>query len=132
MQMSDHVLLLTQLDLPCLRNVVRILSSLERQEGLNDKIRVVVNRVGIEKNQISFSSAEETINREIFWKIPNNYGVVAESRNNGVPLIKHAPKAAVTVSLSEMAAKISTPSGEQDEEADEKKEKKGWLKFLSK
>ncbi len=132
MQMSDHVLLLTQLDLPCLRNVVRILSSLERQEGVNEKIRVVVNRVGIEKNQISFSSAEETINREIFWKIPNNYGVVAESRNNGVPLIKHAPKAAVTVSLLEMAAKISSPPSEMVDEADEKKEKRGWLKFLSK
>jgi len=132
MEMSDHVLLLTQLDLPCLRNVVRILSSLDRQETVEDKLRVVVNRVGIEKNQISFSSAEETINREIFWKIPNNYGVVAESRNNGVPLIKHAPKAAVTLSLAELAQKLCSTSAELTDESDEKKEKRGWLKFLSK
>lgn len=133
MQMSEQVLLLTQLDLPCLRNVVRIMSMLEKQEGINDKIRVVVNRVGIEKNQISFSSAEETINRGIFWKIPNNYGVVAESRNNGIPLVRHAPKAAVTVSLSELASKLSSFNSRSEEElVEEKKEKKGWLKFLSK
>lgn len=133
MQMSDHVLLLTQLDLPCLRNVVRIMSALEKQDGIHDKIRVVVNRVGIEKNQISFASAEETINREIYWKIPNNYSVVAESRNNGIPLIRHAPKAAVTVSLTELAAKLETYKAKTEEEVvEEKKERKGWLKFLSK
>jgi pilus assembly protein CpaE len=132
MQMADHVLLLTQLDLPCLRNVVRILTSLERLGEVHKRVKIVVNRVGIEKNQISFSSAEETISREIFWKIPNNYSAVAESRNNGVPLIRHAPKAAVTVSLQELSERLCAPAAAEEVASEEKKERKGWLKFLSK
>ena len=46
LEASDHILLLTQLDLPCLRNVVRLLSSLEAYEGVNEKVHVVVNRSG--------------------------------------------------------------------------------------
>ena len=40
MQAADHILLVTQLDLPCLRNVVRLLMSMDEIEGLKDKIRV--------------------------------------------------------------------------------------------
>ena len=50
---SDHILLLTQLDLPCLRNVVRLLSALEGEDGLKDRVRVVVNRSGLDTTQIS-------------------------------------------------------------------------------
>lgn len=133
MQMADHIILLTQLDLPCLRNVVRILTSMEHHAGIGEKVKIVVNRSGLDKSQISSANAEETINREIFWRIPNNYSIIAESRNNGVPLISHAPKAAITVSISELAEKLcgleSTPTAEVESD---KKEKKGWLKFLSK
>ena len=72
-EMSEHVLLITQLDLPCLRNVVRLLTSLENYEGVSERVKIVVNRSGLDKSQISTSNAEETINREIFWRVPNNY-----------------------------------------------------------
>ena len=110
--------------------MVRLLSSLESYEGVNEKVNVVVNRAGLDKAQISSAKAEETIDREIFWRIPNNYGVISECRNNGVPLLQQAPKAAITHSISELAEKLS---GEQREEVEpEKKDKKNWLNFLSK
>ena len=43
--------------------------------------------------------AQETIGREIFWQLPNDYRVMVEVRNNGVPLIEQAPKAAITQSI---------------------------------
>ena len=132
LQAAQHILLLTQLDLPCLRNVVRLLSSLEVYEGVNEKIKIVVNRAGLDKTQISSSKAEETIDREIFWRIPNNYSVISECRNNGVPLIQQAPKAAITHSISELAEKLIGHQSSESEVADAKKDKKGWLKFLSK
>ncbi len=132
LQAAQHILLLTQLDLPCLRNVVRLLSSLEVYEGVNEKIKIVVNRAGLDKTQISSSKAEETIDREIFWRIPNNYSVISECRNNGVPLIQQAPKAAITHSISELAEKLIGHQSSESEVADVKKDKKGWLKFLSK
>ncbi len=130
LQSSDHIVLLTQLDLPCLRNVVRLLSSLELYDGVQDKVKIVVNRTGLDKSQISSSKAEETIDREIYWRIPNNYSVVSECRNNGKPLIRSAPKAAITQSICELAEKLA--GGFVVEESEDKKGKKSWLKFLSK
>ena len=126
---SEHILLLTQLDLPCLRNVVRLLSSLESQEGLKDCVRVVVNRSGLDNAQISSKTAEETIAREIFWRIPNNYAIVSDCRNNGVPLIKSAPKAAITHSIAELARKLS--GNELAVEEAQKEKKKNWIPFLN-
>lgn len=130
---SDHIVLLTQLDLPCLRNVVRLLASLEAYDGVQEKVKIVVNRSGLDKSQISKSKAEETIDREIYWKIPNNYSVVSECRNNGRPLIKSAKNAAITQSIVELAEKLAGGKVPDQEESEEgKKGKKSWLQFLSK
>ncbi len=128
---SQHILLLTQLDLPCLRNVVRLLTSLEAYEGVNDKIHIVVNRAGLEKTQISASKAEETIDREIFWRIPNNYSIISECRNNGVPLQQQAPKAAITNSIMELAEKLCGYEFSAGGEGGSSSEgaKKSWFSF---
>jgi len=131
LESSDTVVLLTQLDLPCLRNVVRLFSAFEVYENVSSKVKVVVNRSGLDKTQISADKAEETIDREIYARVPNNYFVISECRNNGVPLITQAPKAAVTVAIQELAHKLAGSEPEQSEEGDEKG-KKSWLKFLSK
>jgi len=131
LESADSIVLLTQLDLPCLRNVVRLLSSLETYDDVNDKIRIVVNRVGLDKMQISSTKAEETIDRDIFWRIPNNYPVISECRNNGVPLLENAKNAAITQSICELAEKLSGDF-EDDEEKSNKKDRMSWLKFLGK
>lgn len=116
MRAADHVLLVTQLDLPCLRNVVRLLTSFDEVEGLKDKIKIVVNRVGLENGQISMKKAEETIGREIFWRLPNDYRIMADVRNNGVPLIEAAPRAALTQSLIGLADALAGAETTGEEE----------------
>ncbi len=106
MEISDQTLLVTQLDLPCLRNVVRIIQFLEEQEGLKDKLQIVVNRLGLADTQISLNKALDTIGREVFWQIPNDYANMVESRNNGVPLITEAPRAKLTRSIEQLAEAI--------------------------
>ena len=91
LEMATHVLLVTQLDLPCLRNVVRLMMSFDDMDGLADKVKIVVNRVGLDNGQITLKKAQETIGREIFWQLPNDYRTMIEVRNNGVPLIEQAP-----------------------------------------
>ncbi len=133
MQSAEHALLLTQLDLPCLRNVVRLLASFETIGEINNKLKIVVNRSGLDKSQISTTSAEETINRPIYFHIPNNFALIAECRNNGIPLIAHAPKAAVTQAFMELADKLcATTNAPNQSPEPERKEKKSWLKFLTK
>lgn len=103
LQAAEHILLVTQLDLPCLRNVVRLLASLDEMEGLKEKIKVIVNRVGLEAGQISLKKAQDTIGRDIFWQIPNDYRVMSEIRNNGTPLHEVAPRAGITQSIQGLA-----------------------------
>jgi pilus assembly protein CpaE len=121
---ADVVLLVTQLDLPCLRNVVRLMMSFKETGRFDDKVKIVVNRSGYETGQISLRKAQETIGREIFWQIPNDYRVMVEVRNNGVPLVQQAPKAAITQSIKQLAAALS---GSTDEPPREGGSKKGWL-----
>jgi len=131
MDVSDHILVMTQLDLPCLRNVVRINQFLEDQ-GLVEKIRVIVNRVGLGDTQISLSKALETIGREVFWQIPNEYAVVVESRNNGVPLITEFPKAKITRAILQLAAQLdSTAVTDTQDDEPQEKPKRGLFSFLS-
>ena len=104
---ATDVLLVTQLDLPCLRNVVRLMMSFEEVEGLKDKVRVVVNRSGLDGGEISLKKAQETIGRDIYWQIPNDYRVMISVRNNGVPLIEQAPKASITQSITSLAGDIA-------------------------
>ncbi|HEY4231824.1 MAG TPA: AAA family ATPase [Lacipirellulaceae bacterium] len=110
---ADHVLLVTQLDLPCLRNVVRLMMSFQASPQLGDKIKIVVNRAGYEIGQISLKKAQETFGREVFWQIPNDYRVMVEVRNNGVPLVQQAPKAAITQSIDHLADALCGSLDEQ-------------------
>ena len=123
LEMANQILLVTQLDLPCLRNVVRLMMSFGNMNGLADKVKIVVNRVGLENGQITLKKAEETIGKEIFWQLPNDYRTMIEARNNGVPLIEHAPKAAITQSFVALAKALS---GEETAHAVETGGKKGF------
>jgi pilus assembly protein CpaE len=130
MEVSNSVLLVTQLDLPCLRNVVRLMQFFEQHEGLPQKIRVVVNRLGLEDTQISMNKALETIGREIYWQVPNDYATMVEARNNGVPLIVQAPRARITRAIDQLAHSL-TDAPETKPENEERKPKKGLFRFLS-
>ncbi|MBT6158275.1 MAG: AAA family ATPase [Planctomycetaceae bacterium] len=130
LEVADSILLVTQLDLPCLRNVVRLLQYFDLNEGFEDKVNVVVNRFGLEANQISSAKALETIGREIFWQLPNEYATIVESRNNGVPLLMQAPKAKLTKSIDQLARSIDqSASGEVVSQ--EATTRKGLFGFLS-
>jgi pilus assembly protein CpaE len=110
---ADEALLVTQLDLPCLRNVVRLMMSFKETHKIDDKVKIVVNRAGYESGQISLRKAKETIGREVFWQVPNDYKVMIEVRNNGVPLVQQAPKAAITQSINQLAATLCGKSPEE-------------------
>ncbi|MEM1224784.1 MAG: AAA family ATPase [Planctomycetota bacterium] len=131
---ASHVMLVTQLDLPCLRNVVRLMMSFDETEGLQEKVHIVVNRAGLDAGQISLKKAKETLGRDIFALLPNDYRTMVEVRNNGVPLVSQAPKAALTQAFRDMAGKLGNPDSgdglpdEMDGEATAANESR-WKRF---
>ena len=131
MDVSDEIFLVTQLDLSCLRNVGRIMQHLNQNNGLDSKVEIIVNRMGLEDSDISINRALETIGREVFWQLPDDYATMIGSRNNGKPLCQHAPKARLTRSMQELATHLSSDE-ESREEAEVTKKKKGLFGLFSK
>lgn len=127
LQIAHEVLLVTQLDLPCLRNVVRLLASFEAVEGLKEKVQIVVNRIGLDNGHISLKKARETIGRDIYWRLPNDYRVMVEMRNNGVPLAEQAPRSPITQAIVALAEHLSGAAPESDPAASDAKGR--WLGF---
>jgi len=103
MRMSDVVILVAQLELTSLRNVVRMLHTMDKEEGLGDKVKVVINRVGADDSDITLEKAQETIGKPIFWQVPNDFKSMLGARNAGVPLLMHAPKSRAHLSLIGMS-----------------------------
>jgi pilus assembly protein CpaE len=121
MELADSILMVTQLDLPCLRNAVRITQFMQREGNLKDKLKVIVNRLGLEDTQISMNKALDTLGCTVFASVPNDYGTMVEARNNGVPLLMQAPRAKVTKSVQQLAQLLDSNAGESEDKPDDKK-----------
>jgi pilus assembly protein CpaE len=125
MEVSDKVLLATQLDLSCLRNVVRIMQFLEQVPGIKEKVEIVVNRAGLEDNDISLNKALETIGRTVFWQLPNDYATMVGARNHGMPLCQFAPKSRLSRSLNDMVRALTAGEPGSKPTEDQPKKKNG-------
>ncbi|MFO0876063.1 MAG: AAA family ATPase [Gemmataceae bacterium] len=106
LHMADVILLVAQLELSSLRNVVRMLPTLEANPSVGDKVHIVMNRVGSD-GEITMKKAEETIGKPIFWQIPNDTRAVHDSRNQGIPLVQLAPKSKVQQSFYGLAQTLT-------------------------
>ncbi len=131
MEVSDEILLVTQLDLSCLRNVVRIMQHLNQNDALDNKVEIIVNRMGLEDSDISINRALETIGREVFWQLPNDHTTMIGARNNGKPLCQYAPKARLTRSIRDLVTRLSSDEESRSESAVAEK-KKGLFGLFSK
>jgi pilus assembly protein CpaE len=86
-----------------------------------ERVRLVINRY-LKKTDISIKEAEESVQREIFWNIPNDYRTTMSAINRGMPLYDISPKAGITKNLKALTDALI--------EGEEKKsEKKGWRFF---
>lgn len=132
MDVSDSVLLITQLDLPCLRNVVRLTQFFDQRPGMIEKVKIIVNRMGLQDANISLNKALDTIGRDVFAQLPNDYIAMVESRNNGVPLLTHAPKSRITKAIEQLALLLDpNVLDDSTKPVEAVKSKKGLFSFLS-
>jgi pilus assembly protein CpaE len=127
MRMADVILLVAQLELTSLRNVVRIMARLASEDGLSEKTRIVMNRVGCDffDGAISLKKAEETIGTPVYWQIPNEPKAMMSSRNAGIPLILHAPRSKTHQSIHGLAQVLMGTVSE----GEVKKRKSGFFSF---
>lgn len=125
MRMSDVVLLVAQLELTSLRNIVRMIHTMEKEEGLGDKLKVVMNCAGNDNGDITLEKAQETIGKPIFWQVPSDTKAMLGARNAGVPLMTYAPKSKAHTSIVGLANVLC---GKASADAP-KKERRGFFSF---
>ena len=118
LEMSDTVLLVSVLSLPCLANTKKLLKSFYGLGYLPDeRIRVVINR-HLKNPEVSLKDSEVAIDKKIFWTIPNDYRRTLSAINQGRPLCELASKAPITKSMRELAYALS--------EGRQKQQKRRW------
>jgi len=119
LEMSDEVLLISTMSLPCLSNTNKLLESF-RSLGYppRERIKIVMNR--FEKNaEISLKEAEESVHQCIFFTLPNNYKATMTAINQGKPLDEIASNSPITKEVKRLARVLI-------EGKDVEKKKRGW------
>ena len=103
---SDLIFLVTIVNLPALRNCQRILDLFEKLGYDFDKTQIVVNRY-MENDEITVEDVEKVLNKNVYWKIPNNYFTLMSAINKGVSVAEVNPESNVAVSYKELAMSVS-------------------------
>lgn len=112
-ELSDTLLLIIILSLPCLANSSKLIKSFIELGFLHrDQIKVVANRY-MKKSEIPLSDAKAGIGKDLFWVIPNDYRTTMSAINQGKPLSKIAPKAQITQNFEDLAEVFVCPETEQ-------------------
>ena len=102
---SEAIFIITQLDLPSLKNANRFVNMCTDQGCDESNLRLVINRYE-KRADISLKEAEKVLNQNAFWLIPNDYLPVISSINQGKSVISTAPNSKVTKSFKQMALRI--------------------------
>lgn len=114
LEISDKVLLISTMSVPCLSNTNKLLESF-RALGYPKKecVKIVMNRY--EKNsEISLKDAAESLHADIFWTLPNDYKVTMTAINQGKPLSEIAPNSRIRKSLGKLADSLMGSEKEQE------------------
>ena len=107
LEISDTLLLISILSLPCLANTNKLLKSLTDLGYMSpDRIKIVLNRY-TRKGEISLKDAEAGIGKELFFTIPNEFAATMAAINNGKPLLEIAPRSEIARSFMDLAASLS-------------------------
>jgi pilus assembly protein CpaE len=103
MEITNYLLLVTILSLPCLANTNKLLKSLTDLGYVSaERIKLVLNRY-VKNSEISLKDAEVGLGRGLFCSIPNDYTASMAAINNGKPILEIAPKSEIARSFLEMA-----------------------------
>jgi pilus assembly protein CpaE len=100
---ADTVYLVTQVNLPELRNANRLITRYFSGDQSN-RLEIVLNRFAPRGLEVDENSLNKALTRPAKWKVPNEYIAVRRSQNAGAPLALE--DTAVSRALFEMARSV--------------------------
>ena len=103
---ADRIVLVTQLTVPALRSTQRSLAVARRLGYDDSKLHVVINRYQ-SGDVLPVKDAEDLLQTQIYWKLPNDYRLSAASLTRGVPVTTEDPNAKLSRSYADLVKKLS-------------------------
>ena len=104
---ADRIVLVLQQHLSHLHDAKRLINALRGHlDSVDPRVTVAINRYNRKAN-IGVREIQGALGLSFHALIPNDYKHVCQSEDQGVPLCKHVPSAAVTKSLSNLARNLS-------------------------
>jgi pilus assembly protein CpaE len=82
---SDLVLLVANPDVPCLRNMPRLVDALRLAGVAPEQVRIVLNRTS-DNGALQRSQIERALGRTIDFQVLSDYRTMAAAMNSGVPV----------------------------------------------
>jgi len=120
---SNRVFIVSEMTVPSLKNTKHILAAIRMRMPEGPQPQVIVNRFeqrlfapGLKRNDI-----EQAIGNDLAGAIPNNYRLVREAIDRGVPLDEVKRGNAITQELRKLVAPQAPRTSEKAPAADQKK-----------
>ncbi len=114
---ADRILLVTQQNLPSLKNVSRFFDLAQSLEYQQKKVWLVVNRVS-PKQGISVKDISETLKRPVLMTIPEDDIAVSAAIDQGVPIVTGPnKKRPVGLAITKLAETISSELSKEKTDA---------------
>ncbi|MDF1501871.1 hypothetical protein [Roseisolibacter sp. H3M3-2] len=113
MDAVDRILIVTQLNVAAIRSAQRTVQLFTRLGYPEEKVAVIANRAQ-PSDLISPSDAAKVLDREIFFRLPNDYRASEAALTRGLPVVAHDPNTALAKAYAALAAKLAGADGAFD------------------
>lgn len=102
---SDLIFPVLQQSLPYLRNARRLLDIFSSLGYRRDKIQLTLNRYE-NSAAVTLAELERVLDLRVAYRVPNNYDIVNDSINQGIPVLQLARSSSVSKSLAEWVNRL--------------------------
>lgn len=104
LEKADQVFVLTTLEMASIKNAKQMLETLQLL-GLRDKVKTIVNRSTME-SVIKAGDVPDIIGEESPTFVPNDFAIVSQSLNLGIPFVLNQGKTDIAKAVFKMAEQL--------------------------
>ena len=102
---SDLILLIGLSNMPSIRNCQKCYELFDNIGYKDDKIKLIVNRF-IENSELTINDIKNTLDQNVFYKIPNNYLTLIDAINIGATVEETNPQSNIAKAYKDLTHEI--------------------------